>query len=83
MISIRRRTVLVMLLLALGVGAAGGWAVSQAQSDKTPAASAPTFVGSEGARVVPAALDSLANSIAATGASNNSPKPAIDQPADY
>ena len=64
MISIRRRTVLVMLLLSLAVGAAGGWAVSQAQSDKTPAASAPTFVGSEGARVVPAALPLSSGSFA-------------------
>jgi serine protease Do len=56
MISIRRRTVLVLVLLAAAVGAAGGWAASQAQSEKTPAATAPPFVGGDGARVVPAAL---------------------------
>ena len=56
MISIRRRTVLVLVLLAAALGAAGGWAVSQAQSEKSPAAAAPVFIGSEGARVVPAAL---------------------------
>jgi serine protease Do len=63
MISLRRSTVLVLLLLATALGAAGGWSASLVQADK-PAATRP-FVGSgEGVRVIPAALPLSSGSFA-------------------
>jgi serine protease Do len=56
MISIRRRTVVILLLLATGLGAAGGWAAGQGPADPPALPSSPLVLPNQGARVIPAAL---------------------------